>query len=131
MTQPMGLLSIALQSSLSDPRGSNVIMPALDWAQGTLMGRLATMLAVLAIASIGFGMLSGRLEVKRGLGVIIGCFILFGAPSIAKGLIGVAGDSGGPIVAVAPPPPVYAKPLPSSTPPTNAYDPYAGAAVQR
>jgi type IV secretory pathway VirB2 component (pilin) len=127
----IGLIAAQLQSSLTDPPSSPVITPALDWVQGTLLGSVATMLAVLAIASLGFAMLSGRLEVRRGLAVLIGCFILFGAPSIAKGLMGAAQNDSNLAVGAPPPPPVYAQPQPSAAPPANAYDPYAGAAVPR
>jgi hypothetical protein len=48
------------------------------------------MLAVIAVASVGFLMLSGRVDWRRGAQTILGCFIVFGASSIAVGLMGVA-----------------------------------------
>lgn len=69
-----------------DPAGSNVIVGALSWVQGTLMGTVATVAAVIAIASVGFMMLTGRMNWRHGATVILGCFILFGASAIVAGI---------------------------------------------
>ncbi len=74
-----------------DPQGSGPIVAALAWMQGTLMGNVATAVAVMAVASVGFMMLTGRLNWRFGATVIIGCFILFGAASIVSGIQGAAG----------------------------------------
>ena len=64
---------------------------ALGWLQGTLLGNVATAVAVMAVAAVGFMMLTGRLNWRFGATVIIGVFILFGAASIVAGIQGVAG----------------------------------------
>ena len=46
-----------------DPAGSNAVMSALGWLEGALLGSVATMVAVIAVASVGFLMLSGRAEI--------------------------------------------------------------------
>ena len=46
---------------------------------------MATSIAVIAVASIGLLMLSGRVRMRRGATVILGCFILFGVATIAQG----------------------------------------------
>ncbi|HEX2561389.1 TrbC/VirB2 family protein [Phenylobacterium sp.] len=69
-----------------DPAGSNVIVGALGWLQGTLLGTVATVAAVIAIAAIGFMMLTGRLNWRYGGTVILGCFVLFGASAIVAGI---------------------------------------------
>jgi type IV secretion system protein VirB2 len=69
-----------------DPAGSGAIDGALYWIQGTLMGTVATVAAVISIAGVGFMMLSGRMNWRHGLTVILGCFILFGAASIVAGI---------------------------------------------
>jgi type IV secretion system protein VirB2 len=46
---------------------------------------------VIAIAVVGFMMLSGRMEWRRGVVVIVGAFIIFGAVSIVAGIRGLAG----------------------------------------
>jgi type IV secretory pathway VirB2 component (pilin) len=47
---------------------------------GHLLGNVATAVAVMAVAAVGFMMLTGRMNWRFGATVIIGCFILFGAP---------------------------------------------------
>ena len=72
--------------SYSDPQGSGVLVSAVNWLQGTLLGTIATVAAVIAVATVGFMMLTGRINWRYGVTVIIGCFILFGASSIVAGI---------------------------------------------
>ncbi|HTN41561.1 MAG TPA: TrbC/VirB2 family protein [Asticcacaulis sp.] len=72
------------------PQGSSPISNALDWIQGTLMGKVATTVAVIAVAAVGFMMLTGRMNWRFGATVIVGCFILFGAATIVGGIQAVA-----------------------------------------
>jgi type IV secretion system protein VirB2 len=74
------------QDSYSDPAGSSVLVSAVHWLQGTLLGTVATVVAVIAVASVGFLMLTGRINWRYGVTVILGCFILFGAASIVAGI---------------------------------------------
>jgi type IV secretory pathway VirB2 component (pilin) len=74
------------QAVAGDPAGSSPIIGALAWVQGTLLGNLATSAAVIAVAVVGFLMLTGRIEWKRGLTVVVGCFIIFGAVAIVSGI---------------------------------------------
>lgn len=74
-----------------DPQGSGVIVNAVGWLQGTLLGTVATTVAVIAVAAIGFMMLTGRMNWRHGAVVILGCFILFGAASIVAGIQNAAG----------------------------------------
>jgi|SRR5688572_26918158 type IV secretory pathway VirB2 component (pilin) len=69
-----------------DPAGSGPIVAALAWMQGTLLGTVATAVAVMAVAAVGFGMLTGRMNWRFGATVIIGVFIMFGAASIVAGI---------------------------------------------
>jgi type IV secretion system protein VirB2 len=80
------LVAQAARAQTIDPAGSNVIVGALSWVQGTLMGTVATVAAVIAIAAVGFMMLTGRLNWRYGATVILGCFILFGAGAIVAGI---------------------------------------------
>ena len=86
-----GLAASAAQAQGLDPAGSGAISGALTWLQGTLMGTVATVAAVIAIAGVGFMMLTGRMNWKYGATVIVGCFILFGAGSIVAGIRQSAG----------------------------------------
>ena len=76
----------AAQDTFADPQGSGVIVSAVQWLQGTLLGTIATVVAVIAVASVGFLMLTGRINWRYGATVIVGCFILFGAASIVAGI---------------------------------------------
>jgi len=69
-----------------DPQGSGVLVNAATWMQDTLMGTVATTAAVIAVAAVGFLMLTGRMDWRRGAIVIVGCFVLFGAASIVAGI---------------------------------------------
>jgi type IV secretory pathway VirB2 component (pilin) len=70
----------------ADPAGSGPIVAALGWLQGTLLGNVATAVAVMAVAAVGFMMLTGRINWRFGATVIIGTFILFGAGAIVSGI---------------------------------------------
>ncbi len=85
------LPAAANAQTAADPQGSGPIVSALMWLQGTLLGNVATAVAVMAVAAVGFMMLTGRLNWRFGATVIIGCFILFGAASIVSGIQSAAG----------------------------------------
>jgi len=74
------------QAVARDPAGSGPIVAALGWLQGTLLGNVATAVAVMAVAAVGFMMLTGRMNWRFGATVIIGVFILFGAGAIVTGI---------------------------------------------
>lgn len=74
------------QAVAADPAGSGPIVAALGWLQGTLLGNVATAVAVMAVAAVGFMMLTGRMNWRFGATVIIGVFILFGAGAIVTGI---------------------------------------------
>lgn len=82
---------VGVQAQELNPQGSGPIVAALGWLQGTLLGNVATAVAVMAVAAVGFMMLTGRLNWRFGATVIIGCFILFGAASIVAGIQSAAG----------------------------------------
>jgi type IV secretion system protein VirB2 len=79
------------QLAAPDPAGSGPILGAIGWLQGTLLGNVATAVAVIAVAGVGFGMLTGRINWRYGATVVLGLFILFGAASIVGGIRSVAG----------------------------------------
>jgi type IV secretion system protein VirB2 len=85
------LASAGAAHAQSDPAGSSPLIAALDWVQGTLLGNLATTAAVIAVAAVGFLMLTGRMDWRRGLTVVVGCFIIFGAVSIVAGIRSLSG----------------------------------------
>lgn len=85
--------AVHAQDVSSDPAGSGAIVSAVRWLQGTLLGTVATVVAVIAVAAIGLLMLTGRINWRYGATVILGCFILFGAASIVGGIQSTAGLS--------------------------------------
>lgn len=112
------------QATITADPGQSVFVAAIDWINGLLLGSVGSTIAVIAVALFGFGMLTGRTDFRRGGRVLLGCFILFGASLIARGLMDLAAlGGGGEIVVQEPPPP---PPAPSN-PQRN--DPYAGASV--
>lgn len=109
-----------------------MILAATQWVSSTLLGSLATSIAAIAIAWVGLMMLSGQIDLRRGLTVVLGSFILFGAPSIARGLRGLNGEvvsEGQRYVKPALPSAAALPPAPPSPP--NSYDPYAGASLRQ
>jgi type IV secretory pathway VirB2 component (pilin) len=124
------IIATVQQASLLDPPPESVIASGADWISGLIFGPLANVIAVIAIAWVGLAMLSGRVDIRRGMAVVLGCFLLFGAKGIADGLRSVAMSEAVPMAASAPPPPTFAIPPPSTKVPVG-YDPYAGAAVMQ
>ena len=86
----LALLMPSAALAQTAPQGSGPITNAVTWMQGILLGPIATSIAVMAVAAVGFMMLTGRMNWRFGATVIIGCFILFGAASIVAGIQGAA-----------------------------------------
>lgn len=108
------------------PMSEDALGGAVQWIGGVLLGSTATGIATLAVAAIGLMMLSGRLPMRRGVGVVLGCFILFSAPVITRGLLAEK-----PFAPRDEPPPALAA-IPAAPPiasPAVPFDPYAGAAL--
>ncbi|WKL58313.1 TrbC/VirB2 family protein [Asticcacaulis sp. ZE23SCel15] len=81
----------AAQTAQTNPQGSSPILGAVNWIQGTLLGNVATAVGVIAVAAVGFMMLTGRMNWRFGATVILGLFILFGAATIVAGIQSAAG----------------------------------------
>lgn len=108
------------------PEGS-ALLAAVNWLTGTLLGSVATALAMVAIALVGLSMLTGRMQARAAAQVALGCFLLFGASSIASGLMAFGRSDG---EAAAPPwLDIQQAPAPRALPTPPGYDPYAGASV--
>lgn len=98
---------------------------ASGWAVAEIQGPLATSLCVISVALLGMMMLTGRVAVREGVRVTIGCFVLLGAPTVALALQAVAHGEYAP----APASPPAVTPAPPAHPPSD-YDPYAGASLR-
>jgi type IV secretion system protein VirB2 len=110
----------------SAPNQPSALADAVYWVGGILTGSVGTSLAILAIGGVGLAMLQGRLSARDGLRVVLGCFILFGAPAIAQGLAGISRSSSSSISIPTPAPPPKLTPPPT---PERDADPYAGASM--
>lgn len=115
-------------TSLTDPPLDSPIADGVAWVHGAALGSAAAAIAVIAVAAVGLLMLSGRLELKRGITVIIGCFILFGAGGVAVALTGIARADNAPVPQATPSPEPLSNQSRSALPPAE-YDPYAGASI--
>ncbi|MDZ4139887.1 MAG: TrbC/VirB2 family protein [Erythrobacter sp.] len=86
------LLMLALTPSAAfaqTAQGDDPITNALRWMQNILLGPVATSLAVMAVAGVGFMMLTGRMNWRYGGTVIVGVFIIFGAPRLVASISGL------------------------------------------
>lgn len=107
---------------------TNALSVAVQWIAGVLTGPVATSLAVISIASLGYLMLNGRLDLRRGFRIVLGCFILFGAPALALGFRSATHNLSEERVSEPQIASVLTMPSHSVN---NSADPYAGAAVRR
>lgn len=80
------LAPVAASAQDQATRSQSPITDALLWMQGLLLGPIATSLAVMAVAGVGFMMLTGRMNWRYGGTVIIGVFIIFGAPRLVNSI---------------------------------------------
>ncbi len=121
-------MALAVQQSLFEAGGGTPMVESARWIEGVMLSEIALGVCVIAVAFTGALMLTGRLPLREGARVVVGCFVLLGAPVIAAGFVV---DGGGVIEASSPPPPV-AVPNESSRPnlPPANFDPYAGASLR-
>ena len=118
---------VAFTSAAFEGSGSLAIEPGANWLVALVTGGLAVGLCAIAVAVIGLLTLSGRMPVRDGVRVVVGCFVLLGAPVIATAFVGTGQQIG------SPPPP--AEPIRSLAEPRrdlspSAFDPYAGNSLR-
>lgn len=116
----------AISQSLFEADTPGSVGDVVGWVVGVALGSVGVALAVVAVSVVGLALLSGRLAIRDGMRVILGCFVLFAAPLLATSLR-ILADHGS-IVQVDP---VSAPSLPEPSPlPHPTYDPYAGASLR-
>lgn len=115
---------------MSDSPQANVFTAAVDWIAGLLTSGLGLTVAIIAVAWIGYLALYGRIDLRRAASVILGCFVIFGASTIAAGFAEIvsAGDPQDSAAATALAPPLATPTVPAQAQPN---DPYAAAALPR
>ncbi len=115
-----------MTSDLTNPSDTSSIASSLSWINDVLFNQIAISLCIVAVALIGFLMLTGRLPLRRGMQVALGCFVLLGAPVIASAFISGARDMREPL----PPPPIATEENPRGDLPPADYSPYGQASVR-
>ena len=98
------------------------------WLQSTLLGTVAMTVAIIAVASVGLLTLTGRMHLRYGATVLMGCFVLFGASNIVAGILSAingAGSTDRSVIAAVPETPAVV--IPPAAP--RNPDPYAGASL--
>lgn len=101
---------------------------AILWVQSAMFGTIASAVAVIAIALVGMAMLGGRIDVRHSIRTVLGCFLIFGAPTIAAAFMALVSVPTAPVIESIP----VATPLallPPPPPREASFDPYAGASV--
>jgi type IV secretion system protein VirB2 len=121
-------MALAVQQSLFEAAGGTPMVESARWIEGVMLGEMALGVCVIAVAFIGALMLTGRLPLREGARIVVGCFVLLGAPVIAAGFVG--GGSG--VIEASSPPPLVVAPIDRPRPdlPPANFDPYAGASLR-
>ncbi len=120
------LMSIAFQNSLFEPAPQPVMVNSAQWIGDVMFGQVALGLCVLAVAFLGTLMLTGRMPIRDGFRVVLGCFVLLGAPVIAAGFMQNENPATAPVAAVIEP----EHSVPRADLPPARYNPYAQASVR-
>lgn len=124
----MGHLGAA-QGSLFEPSGPPVLARSSAWVEGVLLGEGAIALCSIAVALVGVLMLSGRLPVLGSARVVLGCFVLLGAPLLAGEFLDATGASTAEPMAVEVIERSGQAPRQELAP--QDHDPYSGASLRR
>ena len=118
---------LTVQRSLFEAGGGTPMAESVRWIEGVMLGEIALGVCVIAVAFIGSLMLNGRLPLRLGIRVVIGCFVVLGAPLIASGLMqGSRGQDD--ISSLVPAIAAEGDVRRGDMPPANS-DPYAGASL--
>lgn len=121
------MTALAVQQSLFEAGGVTPMAESARWIEGVMLGEIALGVCVIAVAFIGALMLTGRLPLREGMRIVVGCFVLLSAPVIAAGFFGDGSGVVGPS-SLSPPVSVQIDSPRPELPPTN-FDPYAGASL--
>ncbi len=117
-----------MQQSLLEAGGGVPMVESARWVEQAMLGEIALGLCVIAVAFIGALMLTGRLPLREGARISLGCFLLLGAPVISAGLAGGRNEA-----AVTTAPVSRAAQFENTRPdlPPANFDPYAGASLRK
>jgi type IV secretion system protein VirB2 len=115
----------------------SVIGAAAEWVMSAASGPAVTAIMTIAVAAFAVSMLFGRLAIRQGFRLVLGCFVLAGSAEIAVSLTGAMARTG--VAEALPDPAVFkAASLPplgpdvAPSPPTgDPFDPYSGGKTVR
>jgi type IV secretory pathway VirB2 component (pilin) len=104
---------------------AEALVVGAHWIENLLTRSVGVAIAVLAIALVGIALLSGYYPLRRGIKVALGCFILFGAQSIARSLVDAVSTATPAVIQT------EARPMSDISFPKQSpqFDPFAGASV--
>jgi len=120
-------MALAVQQSLFEAGGGEPMVVSARWIEGVMVGEIALGVCIIAVAFIGALMLTGRLPLREGARVVVGCFVLLGASVTTAELVGSEGTViSAPISPPLPEPTEHPRP---DMPPVH-FDPYAGASLR-
>ena len=110
------------RTSMDDP-----IEASASWMMALVSGDLAATMCILAVALLGFMLMTGRVALKRAALVTVGCFILLSASAMSSAFMMLASARGSSDQAV--------RSGATAMPPERRlslsdYDPYAGASLR-
>lgn len=119
-------VQLPAQQSLFDAGSDAPMMQSVHWIEDVMLGEVALGLCIIAVAASGAVMLGGRLPAREAMRVVLGLFVVLGAPVIAGGFAEGFGET----VEISAPRPVNEEGMNvrPNLPPAN-YDPYAGASL--
>lgn len=115
---------IRVEPSLFDQADQSVLREAGDWFSELLTGSFTSSLCIASVALFGILMLTGRIPFRCGLQVLIGCFLLLGAGTLAEDMS--EAFSGEPIAFTSSPVPLQRG---EDLPPAE-YNPFVRASVR-
>ena len=121
-------MHIARSSATQSDATGTSLESAVSWIADLMTGSIAISLCVIAVAFLGFTMLTGRVPIRRGLFIALGAFILLAAPIIATGFAQIW--QGQNAVSYAPEAIADSDLGPREDLPPSDYDPYAGASIR-
>ena len=118
-------MAINLDGDLFEPNAASSLTGSSEWIVDVMFGPVAVGLCALAVAFVGAMMLTGRWHLRLGFRVVLGCFVLLGAPMIATGLYSFESSAATELASASPPEPAFPRDLPPAE-----YNPYAQASVR-
>ncbi|WP_322885891.1 TrbC/VirB2 family protein (plasmid) [Sinorhizobium medicae] len=82
---------LALAPDFAYAQSAAPVEGILEWFVGVLQGNVARSLAIIAVCSLGFLFLTGRMAWQGAISIVIGIAIIFGAAQLVDAMKSSAG----------------------------------------